>query len=157
MKGLAANIRRMSYDAAEHARRIQNLAQVATVAVTDFAGRRIRLEVNGRLTGWLRHPTLIANNFRAWTPLRVGTQVLVISPGGEPANGIVVQTLPSDDLPAPGDTGDVDIIAFDDGTVIRHDSSTSTLTIESAGDLRLRAVGRIDIDAAHVAMHEDPL
>lgn len=121
-------------------RRFENANCYGTIAEVDHAGGRVRVKINERLSGWLPHPQVIGNNFRAFIPLRVGTQVLVASPSGDPANGVITQILNSDALPPPGDSGDVDRIVFGDGTTLEYASAGHALTLDvmAAGTATVR-------------------
>lgn len=140
----------------EFNRQLQNVVRLGTVAEVDHARALVRVDIDGRLTDWRPIPGEVGANFTRWRPLRVGTQVLVSAPSGDPANAVIVQTLYSETLPPPDYRGDVDLAKFDDGTSVWHDSTTHELTISSAGDLSLRAGGTIWIDATHVSVFERP-
>jgi phage baseplate assembly protein V len=144
----------MSHTLTDLSRRMSNLIGLGTIAEVDHLSARVRVDLNGRKTAWLPVPAEIGANFIRWRPLRIGTQVLVACPAGDPANAIIVQFLYSAALPPPANRGDVDVIVFDDGTTIRHDSATHELTIISAGDLRLKAEGELWLDAQHIHVFE---
>lgn len=152
----------MSHELSETQRQLNNLAAYGTIAAVDHARGMVRVNVAGRLTDWLPAPGLIGQNFRAWAPLRVGTQVLVAAPSGDPANGVIAQVLYSQGLAPPNTTGDVDIIQWNDGTRVEYDTagkkliffSVGDLTVEATGDLRLKAGGTIHIDGAAVRVFE---
>jgi phage baseplate assembly protein V len=143
-------------------RRLDNVVSYGTIAEVDHDGGRVRVDVGGRLTGWLRVPGAIGQNFRAWTPLRVGTQVSLSSPSGDPANGVITQILYSQGLPPPATGGDIDVVVWNDGTRVAYDTAAQKLTVstpgditlECAGDMRLLAGGTLHIDAAAVRMFE---
>ncbi|MBF0374301.1 MAG: phage baseplate assembly protein V [Alphaproteobacteria bacterium] len=138
----------------EMSRRLQNLVNLGTIAEVDHSSARVRVDINGRLTGWLPTPAAIGQNYRRWSPLRVGTQVLLVSPSGDPANAIIAQILYSDALPPPAATGEVDIIQFDDGTMVKYDAAAKRLELFSAGDIHIRATGTLFLDAAHLSALE---
>lgn len=121
-------------------RLLHNVLCFGTIAEVDHAGRQLRLDLSGRLTGWLPYPAEIGANFIRWRPLRIGTQVLAACPSGNPANAVIVQILYTDALPPPADAGHLDVIQFGDGTVIRHDSQAKrTEMISPDGTLVLDA------------------
>ncbi len=143
----------MSYAHSELARLIPNLIGLGTIAEADPSSARVRVNINGRVTAWLPIPAEIGRNFRRWRPLRVGTQVLVACPSGDPANAIIVQILYSDALPPPATSESVDLILWNDGTRVEYDSAAKRVTVHSAGDMTLSAVGALRIDAQHVEIH----
>lgn len=137
-----------SQEQSDTQRRLHNLATYGTIAAVDHAQGKVRVSVAGRLTDWLPAPGTVGQNFRAWTPMRIGTQVLVTSPSGDPANGVVSQVLYSQGLPPPGNTGDTDIIEFNDDTRFSYDSEAHAAIIDvtAAGKITVR-VGAASIDA----------
>lgn len=136
-----------SHDLSEISRRLHNLAAYGTIAAVDHDRGVVRVNIAGRLTDWLPTPTAIGQNFLAWTPLRVGTQVLVVSPSGNPANGVIVQVLYSANLSAPVQDEHRDQIRWNDGTVIEYDSKKSRLMID--------CVGHVEIRGRTVTIHAD--
>lgn len=151
-----ANIARMSHTLTEIARKLANLIGLGTIAQADHSSARVKVDINGRVTDWLPIPADIGNNFIRWRPLRVGTQVLVACPGGDPANAIIVQILYSAALSPPANRGDVDIIAFDDGTTLEYDTgakrltvkATDRLTVETGGNTEVTVGGNASIEVA---------
>lgn len=140
-------------------RRLENLLALGTIAAVDHGSARLRVELAGRLTGWLPWPAEIGANFRRWRPLRTGTQVLVACPSGDPANALIVQILYTAALAPPADAAEVDLIQWEDGTLVRYDSAARRMEVVSAGDLAARAAGditaqaggNVDITAAQTA------
>lgn len=137
----------MSQIEADLARRLENLLCLGTIAEVDHGRARVKLDIAGRTTGWLPSPCEIGANFRRWRPLRVGTQVLAACPSGNPANAIIVQVLYTDALPSPATRGDLDIVAFDDGTVVSYDSGARLLAAETPGDIAVSAGGNVTANA----------
>lgn len=130
----------MSQSLSELFRLLHNLLCLGTITEVDHAGRRVKLDLSGRATGWLPYPAEIGANFIRWRPLRAGIQVLAACPSGDPANAIIVQILYTDALPPPETGADVDVIRFGDGTTIRHDSAAHRTTISNPdGTLVLEA------------------
>lgn len=101
-------------------RRLENVAAVGTIAEVDHAGARVRVDVAGRLTDWLRWPADVGRNYRAWRPLRPGQQVTLAAPSGDPANAAITGILHSQALPPPSDDPDVDLIEYEDGTLHQY-------------------------------------
>ncbi len=143
----------MSLALSDILRRMHNLIGLGTISEVDHSSARVRVDINGRVTAWLPVPAEIGANFRRWRPLRVGTQVLVACPSGDPANAVIVQILYSDSLPPPSNSGAVDVIQWNDGTFAEYDAGSQTLTIHSAGDVNITAEGTIRLDAKHIEQH----
>lgn len=136
------------------ARKASNSIGLGIIAEVDHPSARVKVNINGRLTGWLQTPAEIGNNFIRWRPLRIGTQVLTVSPGGDPANAIIAQILYSAALAPPADKGEIDLIKFDDGTTLQYDSEKHELSIHCVGDIHFKADGIIWLDAARIRVFE---
>ena len=128
---------------AELNRLTQNLIRIGTIAVVDHAARRLKVASGKLLTAWLDWPAEIGRNYKRWQPLRIGTQVILACPGGDPAQAIIIGMLYSNSHPSPSTDPDIDLIQFDNGSFIAHNHSAKTLTLHSAGDLIFSAKGQI--------------
>lgn len=128
-------------------RQITEILCPGTIAEVDHAGRRVRLDIRGRRTGWLAYPNEIGRNFRRWRPLRVGTQVLAACPSGDPANAVILAIIPTDALPPPATDETLDRIEFDDGSLVEYDSAAHKLRVVSVGDIAASAAGNIAAEA----------
>jgi phage baseplate assembly protein V len=111
-------------------RRLNNLAAYGTIAAVDHGRGMVRVDVAGRLTDWLPVPGLVGNNFRGSAPMRVGTQVLVTSPSGNLANGVLSGVLYSGGLPPPDTSGNVDVILWNDGARVEYDSAAKSFLLD---------------------------
>ena len=122
---------------AELHRQIQNMLRIGTIADVDLPARCCRVQIGPLLTGWLNMPADIGHNYRRWRPLRIGTQVLLASPGGDLAAGVIVAMLFSQDQDAPANADTLDLVEFDDGTQLQYNSASHTLTIHSTGPVEI--------------------
>lgn len=99
----------------ELARRVENLARLGTVAqVRHEAPARCRVQLGHNTTDWL--PWLAgraaAGQGAHWWPPVVGEQCLVLAPGGDLAQGIVLLGIYSDRMPAPSDGASVERVQW---------------------------------------------
>lgn len=89
----------------ETTRRLENLARVGTVtAVKTQKPPRCRVKLGDNTTDWLPWMALRAAGKKKgshWWPPAVGEQCLVISPGGDMSQGMVILGAYSDDMDAP--------------------------------------------------------
>ncbi|MDC8802562.1 phage baseplate assembly protein V [Halomonas pacifica] len=132
-----------THGVAELLRLIHNLIRLGTVAEVDHAAARCRVQVGEILTGWLPWLELRAGTTRDWDPPTLGEQVLVLSPGGEPAAGIVVTGLYQAAHPAPADSPNLQRRLYPDGTRQQHNHATSHwhLSVPAGGKIELE-IGR---------------
>jgi phage baseplate assembly protein V len=194
-------------NAADLQNRLSRLISVGTVAETDYEKARVKVTVGEWTTTWLPWVTSRASNDINWWALEVGEQVLVVSPSGDMAQGVVIggiyqqtqQELVSD-IP-PDKRQSIHRVQYQDGTVIEYDrdkhilkadvkgdvellveknvkadvkgdvditvkgqmvatvtkSATlkaDTISLESAGDMTLKAGGNMKLNAAHISAQE---
>lgn len=128
-------------------RRIENLLRLGTIAELDTAARQVRVRSGNLLTDWLPWPAEIGRNYIRWRPLRQGTQVILGCISGEPEQATIIGMLYTQTINSPSTDPDVDLIQFDDGTRIQHNSKTHTTTVQSAGDMTIHAAGNLGLTA----------
>lgn len=140
---------------AELHRLIQNLCRVGTITELDHAAHKVRVKTGENITAWLQWPADIGRNFIRWRPLRVGTQIILLSPSGDISQGQIVGMLYSRDQSAPGSEETTDSVVFEDGTAINYNSADHTLTVDCTGgvvihctDASITASGAAIVDAA---------
>lgn len=131
----------------EITRQIQNILAFGTIAEVNHEAVLVRININGRLTNWVSGPGIVGKNLRASNHLRVGTQCLVGCPAGDPANAVILTILNSNSLFTPSSDGAVDTVVWNDGTTVKYDTNSKTMTVHSMGDLVLTAAGAIRIKA----------
>ena len=134
---------------AELARRLENLLRLGTVASVDHAAARCVVHSGALDTTPLPWIAARAGDARTWWAPSVGEQVLLLCPGGDPANGIALPALYSTAQPRPegGDTAHVSV--YPDGARIAYDPATHRLdaTLPSGGKAYLTAPGGLSIAA----------
>lgn len=153
----------MSEQTAEILRMIQNLIAIGTIVAVDHASARVKVSINGgKPSRWIPVPGVVTQNFRGTNHLRVGTQVMVGSPSGDPANGVILQIFYSNSLPTVSTDGAIDTVQWNDGTSVTYNTSNKRLELHSSGDLVVSADGAIGIqcdgdlwlNAAHIHAQE---
>ncbi len=123
------------------ARLIENLVRFGTIAEVDEAKNRVRVKSGELLTAWLPPIALRAGADRTWNPPTVGEQVVLVSPSGQLAQGVVFTGLFSDDNPPNGDRAGLQRTTYRDGAVLEYDSIAHLMRAQ------LPAGGRIEIIA----------
>ncbi|MDO8908911.1 MAG: phage baseplate assembly protein V [Pseudohongiella sp.] len=124
---------------AELLRLIHNLIRLGTIDQVDHEAVRVRVKSGDNVTGWLKWISFRAGTTRDWSPPTVGEQVILFSPGGDLAAGIVLTGLDSDTHPAPSSDPDVWMRVFPDGAVVEYNHVTHafklTLPAESTSEV----------------------
>lgn len=127
--------------AAELLRLIHNLIRFGTIAEVDHDLARVRVKSGELLSAWLPWIECRAGSTRTWNPPTQGEQVVLFSPGGDPATGVVLTGLFSDAHPAPSHLGHLWRCLFPDGGVFEYDHADSVLRINLPGSIEIHAPG----------------
>ncbi len=135
-------------DTPDLARRLENLLMLGTVAAVDHAAARCRVQVGELLTTAV--PWLVdrAGGARTWWAPSVGEQVLLLSPGGDPARAVVLPAIYCTAHPAPEGAADTaHVTTYDDGAVIAYDPAQHqlTATLPAGGKASLVAPAGVQI------------
>lgn len=113
--------RNLHQDMTEAERRISNVALMGQVVALDTTRARVRVQAGPITTGWLPFATVRAGPDRTWHPPEPGEQVLLVAPGGDLNQGVVVGSIYRADHPAPADSEDISRTLFKDGAVMEYD------------------------------------
>lgn len=109
------------FDAAEEARRLDNLVRLGVIEQADYQRARARVRIGALLTDWLPWLSRRAGGNRSWEALEEGEQVLVASPCGDPAQGIIIGPLYRKAHPAPAASVDLERTVYQDGASLSYD------------------------------------
>ena len=153
------------YTQSEHDRRLANLIRLGTVEAADYAAARLRVRSGQQVTDWLPWLTLRAHGDIDWFAPKVGEQVVVVSPSGDPAQGVVAGALYQRAYPAPADRPTLHRVVYQDGTVMDYDSEAQhwhltcvgDVTMEAAANVRVEAAGDVQVEAAGEVRVQAPL
>lgn len=129
----------------EAARRVNNLLRLGTIEQLRLqAPARCRVRTGGLLTGWLPWLTLRAgggDGGRLWSPPVIDEQVLVIAPGGDLAQAVVLPGVYSDAMPQGSDQAGVFQLDFGPGASLYvnpdPDDADSRCIVFTLGDTRI--------------------
>lgn len=127
-------------------RLLENLIRYGTIAAVQMKPPRVRVKTGSLTTTWLPWIALRAGADREWNPPTENEQVLLFSPSGQLANGVVLTGLFSDHIPANGDREGLHRVTYRDGTVIEYDSIAHHLnaTLADGGTTNLVSPGGIN-------------
>jgi phage baseplate assembly protein V len=142
-------------DANEFTRQIQNLIRRGTISAVDLDAQKCRVKSGELETNFIDWMTLRAGAARTWNPPTEGEQVLLLSPGGDPAQGIALCGLYSEAAPAPSNAAGEDSTHYPDGAVIKYDAASSTLdaTLPAGGKASITAPGSITVNSPDVTVN----
>lgn len=123
-------------------RKLENLIRLGSVAEVNPSTALCRVETGDITTNWLPWITQRAGSDRTWWPPSVGEQVVLLCPGGNPSNGLVLLGVFSDAHPAPASDLNTTVMAlFRDGTRLSYDNAAHHLIADVRGDASLLCEG----------------
>lgn len=128
-------------------RRLENLIRLGTIAAVDHVAARCTVSTGGLSVPNLPWLALRAGDSSDWDPPTVGEQCILFSPSGEPALGVALVGLYSQQRPAPSNSATVRRRKYPDGAVIDYDHASHTLsaTLPAGGKAQLTAPGGVTI------------
>lgn len=118
-----------SFSFSELDRKLANLIRVGTVKEADYKKARVRIQIGKILTDWLPWVTSRAGQDRNWSAPSVGEQVVLLSPSGEMAQGVVIPAIYQNKHPAPSDKETDVAFVFQDGSKAIYDKKEHHLSI----------------------------
>lgn len=138
----------MKHDQAEVERRLLNMVRYGTITAVDAANGRARVSFGGETeSAWLPFTGGRAGGARVWTPPSVGEQVLVLSPSGDTAAGVITGSIASDANPAPSADGGAVVLKIGASTIT---VTASGATIEVGGVSLAISAGGVAITGGQV-------
>lgn len=128
-------------------RMLENLIRFGVIAAVQMTPPRVKVKTGSLTTAWLPWLALRAGADQEWDPPTVDEQVVLFSPSGQLANGVVVTGLFSDHIPANGNRPGLHRRTYADGAVIEYDSVQHHLsaTLPESGTTSLVSKGGINI------------
>jgi phage baseplate assembly protein V len=124
----------MRYDLGELERIIAAMMRIGTISALDETHARVQVKSGEITTDWIPWGTPRAGNTRIWSAPRVGEQVLLFCPGGDPSQAIVGPSIYQTAFSAPANSKDKETTVFPDGTTFEYDSAANTYTQTVAGN-----------------------
>jgi phage baseplate assembly protein V len=161
----------MTWAAGDMDRRMQGVVRIGVVSAVDAGAARAKVRLGGDTeSAWLPWLAERAATVSVWAPVSIGEQVLVLSPGGDTAQGVICGSLFSDARPAPSangaehrlQLGDASIAVVDGaititagGTVVRISGagvSVNATVAVTGGDVSVSG-GDVDADGISLKGH----
>lgn len=132
---------------AEITRLLENIVRFGTIEAVQMQPPRVKVKSGNIATTWLPWLNLRAGADREWDPPTIGEQVVLLSPSGNLAQGVVLTGLFSDLIPANGDREGLHRRTYRDGAVIEYDSIAKRLlaVLPTGGKAQLTAPGGVTI------------
>lgn len=136
---------RPGFEQVETDRRLANMIRIGTVDAVE--GATATVKIGDYVTPMLPMMAHRAGDDRSWHSFEPGEQVVVLSPSGEPAAGVIVGSYYSDERPAPYARLGIAAHVFKDGCVIAYDRDAKNLLVQlpDGGTVDIKATGGITI------------
>lgn len=125
----------------EHDRQIGQVVLVGVITDLDEANARVRVDADGLKTDWLPFTAGRAGpGVRDWSAPEVGEQVVVVSPYGDPSQGVVLGSVYQTAHAAPANLKTTHRTEFADGAFIQYDRAGHLYDIDvpAGGAITLR-------------------
>ncbi len=130
-------------------RRLSNAIRIGRIESVDLDLEmpKVRVRIGELTTAWLPYLTQRAGNDKHWWPIELEEQVLVVSPGGDLTQGIVIGSLFQRQFPPTTNDGALVRTDFSDGAIIEYDKENHHLRaiLPSGGRLEVVADGGVSI------------
>lgn len=141
----------------DNMRLLLNLIRKGTVIAVDHSAELCRVECGDIQTNWIHWLSLAAGETRDWNPPTVHEQVLVLSPGGDMADGVVLRGISSDDIPLPSHSPSTHTRTYPDGATIQYDHAAHALvaTLPAGGTVLIEAPGSVTIKTSTATVEAD--
>jgi phage baseplate assembly protein V len=142
-------------------RRVMNMVRKG--AVTDVAHTSAlptcRVSTGDLETTWLPWVALAAGETAEWNPPTVGEQVLVLSPSGDLAQGVVLRGLYSESSPTPSHSPDKHLRAYPDGAEVEYDHAAHALKVNlpAGATVLIAAPGSIVVHTQDATVKADAI
>lgn len=104
---------------------------------------RCRVRCGELLTNWLPWFTLRAGKAVTWWPPTIGEQCMVLAPGGDLLNAVVLPSVYCDAHPQNSESPTEHRATWANGDTLVHDSANGSLLIECQGSITLRVGGTV--------------
>jgi phage baseplate assembly protein V len=125
---------------AELKRQINNLVSFGTISQTKSAdGKSLaRVKLGDRESDFLPSLSLVNSFFKVYSPMRVGEQVVVVSPFGEASGGFILRSIFNRSFKEPSWADDTTAgVEFEDGTTITYNTSSKELKIDAVDKITI--------------------
>lgn len=118
-------------------RMLANMVRIGKVTELDEQNARVKVAMAGLSSAWLRWSASRAGTTRTTSMLSVGEQVLVLSPYGDTAQGVIIGSLYQNSHPAASSDKNKHATEYPDGTRIEYDDETNIYTMTVAGSAKV--------------------
>lgn len=128
-------------------RRLENLLRPGTIGRVDVQRARVRVRAGGIVSNWLPWFTLRAGSARHWSAPSIGEQCMLLAPGGDLANGVVLVGIFSQASPPNDNRDHTHATHYPDGSFAEYDHKQHRALLQCVGDIESQAEGAMRYQA----------
>lgn len=137
------------FEITELKRKLANFVRLGLINSVDLTQTppKVTVKIGSVITAELDFITLRAGSDKSWWPITEGEQVIVLSPGGNLTNGLVVGSMFQNSIAPSTINENIVRIDYSDGAVTEYDkeSHKMKITLPSDGTLEIVASGGVTI------------
>lgn len=137
-------------------RRLRNIVREGVVHDVSHAATppKCRVSIGDLESNWLPWLSVAAGRTRSWDPPTYGEKVVVLCPGGEPARGIVLHGLYTDDVIPPSHSPHTHTRRYPDGAELEYDHDAHALRVElpSGATVQIVSPGAVTVETAELTV-----
>ncbi|WP_321815688.1 MULTISPECIES: phage baseplate assembly protein V [unclassified Paraburkholderia] len=113
----------------------------------------------GLQTNWIPFLSLRAGTTREWNPPTKGEQVILFCPMGDPAQGVALAGLNSENFPAPSTSAGKHLRVYPDDAVIEYDHAAHALTatLPDGATVLIVAPGAVNVQTKNATVQADDI
>lgn len=134
---------------------MNKMIQIGQVSDVDYVNKKVRVQLDGLKTAWIRWGVQRAGEDVTWWAPEVSEEVLVVVPFGNVSHAVVICALYSDAYQAPAETPNIRRTVYQDGTTVEYDREQHKMKVDCVGsvevigaeNLTANFAGQIEINA----------
>ena len=144
-------------DLNEVKRLLLNLLRKGEVIAVDYNAGTCRVKTGELTTAPIPWFAFTAGETRDWLPPTVGEQVMLLCPGGDPADAVILAGFFSDSAPAPSNLPSLHTRHYPDGAVVQYDHETHALdvTLPEGGTVNIVSPQAVEIRTGDAIVKAD--
>lgn len=131
-------------------RRLANIIRLGQIFEIDYEIAKARVKIGDLETDWLPWITANSGSNNSWNPPEIDEQVIILSPGGELNQGIILPSLYRDN--AAENSGTIKSIIFADGSKASFDSKNGNLDLDIKGNATIKVAGNAQIESPNITL-----
>lgn len=131
-------------------RRLANIIRIGIIFEIDYQTAKARVKIGDLETNWLPWVNANSQNNKSWNPPQIDEQVIILSPGGELNQAVILPSLYKNN--AAENSADIQSIVYKDGSKISFDHKAGNLDLDIKGNATIKVTGNANIEAVNITL-----